>query len=466
LINGDGDDRYASCAVVGIMVEKIGLSVERLVGAEVRPSERKLVRLFFLNLFLLLTAYYILKVVREPLILMEGGAVVRSYARAVQALLLIALVPAYSLLANRVEPARLVVWINCFFVACLVLLALLSAAGIHVGFAFFVWLGIFSTMMIAQFWSLANDMLTEAEGRRLFPIVAAGGTVGGIFGSQIAARSIGPVGTYPLMLVAAALLGLCALLTRSSHHAALVYRQGLVRDEVTEARDTRGGYTLLITERYLLMIGLSVLLLNVINTTGDFVLAQMVSAHAKTAAIGAGDNGRLQQEIIGTFYGNFQTSVTTITALIQIFLVARVFKVFGVSRSVMFAPVFVAFSYGISALIPVLALVAVIKAAEDGAEYSLANTVRQALFLPTSRDAKYKAKTAIDTFIVRAGDLGSALLVAIGVYGGLVTREFAALNAVLGLVWIAVSWRIGRHYRKLSARVAAPGDIAADPPAA
>jgi AAA family ATP:ADP antiporter len=91
--------------------------------------------------------------------------------------------------------------------------------------------------------------------------------------------------------------------------------------------------------------------------------------------------------------------------------------------------------------------------------------VQQALFLPTSRDAKYKAKAAIDTFIVRAGDLASASLVGIGVYIGLVTRDFAALNAALGLLWLAVSWNIARRYRKLSMPVTEPGEIAADPPA-
>ena len=446
------------------MSERIGRGIERLVGADVHPAERHLVLLFFLNLLLLLTAYYILKVVREPLILLEGGAVLRSYARALQAVLLIVLVPAYSLLANRLEPARLVVWINVFFIVCLALLAALSAAGVHIGFVFFVWLGIFSTMMIAQFWSLANDVLTETEGKRLFPIMAAGGTVGGILGAQIAARGIGHFGVYQLMLVAAGLLCGCVLLTRASYDAAQDHRQHVPRDEAVLNHDTRGGFTLVLSERYLLLIGMSVLLLNLINTTGDFVLAQMVSAHAKTAAIGAADNAQFQKQVIGTFYGNFETTVTTITALIQIFVVARVFKAFGVNRSVLFVPLFVSVWYGVSALIPLLALIAVVKATEDGAEYSLGNTVQQALFLPTSRDAKYKAKAAIDTFIVRAGDLGSASLVAIGVYGGFGPRGFTALNSALGLLWVAVAWNIGKRYRQLSATAGGATGVATDRP--
>ena len=153
-------------------------ATERVIGADVQDGEWRLVLLFFANLFLLLTAYYILKVIREPLILLGGGAVSRSYARGMQAVVLTAVIPAYGLLANRFEPDRLVKWIMGFFVACLGVFFLLGRLGVPLGFVFFVWLGIFSTLAIAQFWSLANDLLTEAEGRRLFPLVAAGGTIG------------------------------------------------------------------------------------------------------------------------------------------------------------------------------------------------------------------------------------------------------------------------------------------------
>src|SRR4029079_12927280 len=87
-------------------LRRFGRSIERLVGSDVHPGEWHLVLLFFVNLFLLLTAYYILKVIREPLILMGGGAVSRSYARGVQAGLLFFVIPAYSALAHRLEPAR------------------------------------------------------------------------------------------------------------------------------------------------------------------------------------------------------------------------------------------------------------------------------------------------------------------------------------------------------------------------
>ena len=115
----------------------------------------------------------------------------------------------------------------------------LGNAGVSVGFAFFVWLGIFSTLSIAQFWSLANDIMTESEGKRLFPIIAAGGTIGGILGAQIAARAIEWLHPYQLMLLAAALLAGCMLLTHKSHGAGLGHRERVPDGPDPGARRTR-----------------------------------------------------------------------------------------------------------------------------------------------------------------------------------------------------------------------------------
>jgi AAA family ATP:ADP antiporter len=430
---------------------RVGHTFERLLGAEVRAGEGRLVFAFFINLLLLLTAYYVLKVVREPLILMHGGAVSRSYARGVQAMLLIAIVPVYGVLANRVEPGRLVNWINAFFIVSLGVFVALGAFDFSIGFAFFVWLGIFSTMAIAQFWSLANDLFTELEGKRLFPLVAAGGTLGGIVGSQIAARGLVLLGPYELMVVASALLVLCMALTHFSRVEAAAYRRSHPHVQIEQARDASGGFTLLLRDRYLLMIGASVLLLNLINTTGDYVLAEMVNDAAMSLYGGGADAEQARSRFIGAFYGDFQTVITLLTALVQFFVVARVFKVAGVERALLFLPLFVVVGYGASALAPLLMVVVLVKVTENSADYSLQNTLQQALFLPTSRDAKYKAKTAIDTFIVRVGDLASASLVLVGIEAELGARGFAWVNVGLGLVWIAVALQLIERRRAMSA---------------
>lgn len=446
-------------------MKRIGTYVQKLVGAEVHPGEGHLVFVFFTNLLLLLTAYYVLKVVREPLILLHGGAVSRSYARGLQALLLIVLIPTYSILANRIEPGRLVNVINGVFLVSLVVFVGLGALNVPIGFAFFVWLGIFSTMAIAQFWSLANDLLTEPEGKRLFPLVATGGTLGGIVGSQIAARSLGPLHVYALMGIAAGLLLACMTLTQYSRSVAIAHRALHPRVAQEEpARDARGGFSLLLKDNYLLLIGGSVLLLNLINTTGDFILAEMVNERAKLVT--AGQAAHARELYIGQFYGDFQTAITVLTAVIQVMLVARIFRKIGVGSALYLLPTFVVAGYGVAALLPLLGLVVLVKVGENSTDYSLQNTIQQTLFLPTSRDAKYKAKTAIDTFVVRVGDLASASLVFIGAQSELSARGFSVLNALLGVCWLAVVAQISRRHRLLAAAQAAPALWARSPSSA
>jgi ATP:ADP antiporter, AAA family len=418
------------------LFKKFARSLERLVGAEVRTGEWRIVLLFFANLFLLLTAYYILKVIREPLILLEGGAVERSYARGLQAGLLLVLIPGYGLLANRFEPARLVKWIMGVFVVCVAAFVALGRLGVPVGFAFFVWLGIFSTLSIAQFWSLATDVMSEADGKRLFPMVAAGGTLGGIFGSQIAARLIDGH-PHQLMVVAAAILMACAALTHVTH-GVVTNHQTATSPALPAERDRRGGFTLIVHDRYLLLIALSVLILNFVNTTGDFLLAQLVNDRAQ--ALPAEQRGAF----IGSFYGDFQTYISVLTSFVQIAVVARAFKLLGIGGSLLFLPLFAFAGYGLSGLVPMLGLVATVKVVENATDYSLQNTTQQALFLSTSRDAKYKAKAAIDTLFVRLGDLASTGLVFVGAQLGLTTTSYALVNVAVSAAWIWVAFRLRR----------------------
>ncbi len=420
---------------------------ERLIGADVHDGEWKLVLLFFFNLFLLLTAYYILKVIREPLILLAGSAVRRSYARGLQAGLLIVIIPAYSALANRVDPAHLVKWIMAVFVLSLVAFFAAGRTSLPIGFPFFVWLGIFSTLSIAQFWSLANDHMTEAEGKRLFPLVAVGGTLGGIVGAQFAARGIERLTPNQMMLVAAGLLMICMALTEVGHRVGRGHRER-VQDQPRPERDRRGGFTLVLGDRYLLLIGLSVIVVNLITATGDFIVAQMVNTEAQSLA------PALRGHFIGAFYGNLQTWVTVLTTVVQILFVARAFKAVGIGGALFFMPLIVVAGYGLFALLPLLATATAVKVTEGTTDYSLQNTIQQALFLPTSVDAKYKAKSAIDTVSKRLGDLGATALIAGGSYVGLHVIGFAIANVVAGALWLWLSLLLRRRQLALVPAVA------------
>jgi AAA family ATP:ADP antiporter len=206
-------------------------------------------------------------------------------------------------------------------------------------------------------------------------------------------------------------------------------------------------------ERYLLLIALLVVLLNWINSTGEFILADFVKRDAEArvaASAGTLDAGAL----ITAFYGDFQFWVTLVSLLIQLFLVSRIYRAVGVRGALLIHPLIVAVGYGVLALgpllggfIPVFTLIRWIKIAENGVDYSLMNTTRQALFLPVDRDSKYDGKTAIDTFFWRVGDLVQAGAVYVGLnHLDWTTAQFALLNLVLALGWIALAVALGRGY--------------------
>jgi len=162
--------------------------------------------------------------------------------------------------------------------------------------------------------------------------------------------------------------------------------------------------------------------------------------------------------LITAFYGNFNFWVTLISLAIQLFLVSRIYQAVGVRGALLVHPIIVAVGYGILALapliggfIPIFSLIRRIKFAENGLDYSLMNTTRQALFLPVDRASKYDGKTAIDTFFWRFGDL----IQAVGIYIGLhlldwKAHEFAVLTFILALVWIGLAVLMGRDFSQKS----------------
>jgi AAA family ATP:ADP antiporter len=409
--------------------------------------------LLTLSVFLLLTAYYVLKVVREPLILSAGGAELKSYTSAAQAVLFLFLVPAYSWLANRVDRGRLIATVTLFFISNIIAFYFMAHAGTPgLGVAFFVWVGIFNMMIVAQFWSYANDVYTPDQGKRLFAIIGFGQTMGAACGGLFSKYLIERLHVYQLLLVAAGLLCLYLVVIfvvqrrmRRFLHIAKVDDDLMV--------DRRGGFTLIMSSRYLLLIALLLWALNFANTNGEFILGRVVTSEAARSAASHGLAGESAtdsvKQFIGAFYADYFTWVNIVTALIQLFLVSRIMRYFGVQIALYILPAVALGAYSIVAFIPVLALIRAAKISENSLDYSLNNTARQALFLPTSREAKYKAKAAIDTLFVRAGDLSSAALVFVGTRLAFETRQFAISNIVVILLWLVIVTALARRYRTL-----------------
>ena len=421
--------------------------IERVLSpiADVRRGEAASVLLMTLLMFLVLAAYYLLKTAREVFILTDGGAEVKSYSSAGQALLLLALVPAYGAFASRVNRVRLVTSVTLFFASNLLLFLFAVQAGLRVGIVYFLWVGIFNLMVIAQFWAFAADLYTREQGRRLFPLIGVGSSLGAWVGSMRAGNVISSAGPGRLLIGGAVVLVICALLVPViSRVTGRIEKTAAATAEAEAPLGKTDGFALIFRDRYLLLIAVLTVLINVVNTGGEYLFGRYV-VEQSVAIHGAGPEAAAAREVfVGATYSKLFSTVNLVGFLLQMFVVSRVFKFLGVGKSLFIHPTVALFGYLMMLRAPSMQLMGVLKVADNSLDYSLGNTTKQALWLPTSREAKYKAKQAVDSFFVRTGDVLSAGVVFVGERLLLTVPGFAAINLVLALGWLSVVTLINR----------------------
>jgi ATP:ADP antiporter, AAA family len=424
--------------------------LERVLGivTRVEPGEGVTALLLLVDVFLLMTAYSAIKPVREGLILaMKSGAEYKSYMGGAIALALLVAVPAYARFADRLPRNRLVVGVTLFFASHLVLFWLGSAVPwlrARIGLVFYLWLGVFNMMVVAQFWAFATDLYDEARGKRLFPLFGVGQTVGAVAGSAAAVLLLRAIGVYAMLLLSAALLGATAVLTQIVHTRES--SRGGAR--AVAPRLNRGGaFALVRKSKYLRYIAVFAVVFTFVNSNGEFILGKLM----KEAALRAVESGVLSEdgvkEWVGAAYGRFYLFTNVATVAVQALLVSRIVRWGGLRVAFFVLPLIALVdALGIAAL-PLLLVSFWGKVGENSTDYSLNNTVRNMLWLPTTREMKYKAKQAIDTFFIRMGDVSSALLVYFAVQlAGAGIRVVAFTNAGLCLVWLVLARKIVRGY--------------------
>jgi len=416
--------------------------------ARVEPGEALGAVAMMVGAFLLLSAYYLLKTVREPLILLEGGAEVKLYARAAQAVLMVGVVQVYGEIARRVGRMKLLGIVFLFFVSNLVLFALLARTTVPIGLAFFLWVGLFSYTSVAQFWALAADIYTEDQGKRLFPVIGIGSSVGAVAGARLA-RSLVPFGPHVLMATAAGLLIVCmVLLAWVARRIGAPARSG-AREAAQEEKplSNEGALHLLLRDRYLLLIAGMIVLLNWVNSAGEYAFDRTILS----AVSSQGVTGAAAHTFVGSIKADYFAWYNLLGMLLQLFAVSRILTRLGVRNALLFLPAFAFFGYAWAAVVPTLAVFRLVKIGENALEYSVAETSRHALYLVTSRVEKYVGKTSVDTIAVRVGAILSGVVVWLGGRLSLPIAAFGAVNVVLTAAWIAIVIAIGREHARRSA---------------
>ena len=456
------------------------------IFTEVKAGEGYLALVMAFLVFLIMASLYLIKPVRDALMLQAGGAEAKTYMNVVTAFALFFLVQGYAKLVSRYERTKLISVVTTIFISGFIGFWILSRLKIpYLGYLFFVFASVYAVMVVAQFWSYANDVYSNESGKRLFPLVGFGGVFGAYIGAEVARQLVDYIDVFELLLVAAAVLGLCIVMTnmislkvwgRQQIRVSQSNLQDWLKDRKESREREKLAFGVLKEHKYILYIALSVLALNLVNTTGGFILDKLVESNteqkleaAVSAAVDAGEplkykdrvlgdpnnadaQGQFTQSSMGSFFAGFFRWVNLLTMVFQLFVVARLVQFFGIKGGLLWLPLIALGTYSAMLLIPVLAVVRVGKTLENASDYSINNTARNMLFLPTSRDIKYKAKQVVDSFFQRAGDLAAGFVVFIGSnFLNLGVRGFALVNVAVVVWWFFIVRGIVSEHREIEA---------------
>ncbi len=436
---------------------------------DVHAGEGVSALLMFANVFLILSAYYFIKPLREGWIAVSDIAglskmEVKAYSSFGQSLLFFPVVMFYGRLSDRWRRSDLITRSTIFCISNIFIFWAIQP-GLFIqnlpysGIVFYLWVGMFGVFMVAQFWAFAADLYTTERGHRLFPLIAIGATAGAACGSWITGVLVdsGLFGSKWLLI--AALIPLTASIALSKIADRRKQKEAEERKAAPEPgfKDSgRSAISIVFSSRFLIATAVITILLSWVNTNGENLLFRVVQEFLKGDAI---KEGILNSDALllftrdGTtaFYGDFYFWVNIFALLLQAFVASRLLKFGGFGLILLTMPVVALISYTAMAFVPILAIVKVMKIAENSTDYSINNTARNVLWLPVSAEMKYKGKPTIDSLFVRIGDGVAALTVLIGVQLlALSTQSFFILNVVLVLIWIAFAFVVIREHRRLA----------------
>jgi ATP:ADP antiporter, AAA family len=427
----------------------------------VERDEGRPILLAALYFFFILSALMILRPAREALGIQRGIDAVRWLFNLTLVLTLF-VNPVFGFLVAKFRRITFITITHIFFAANLLLFYGLlvftpEAVGQTTGQVFYVWMSVFNLFITMVFWALMADRFTYEQSKRLFGIIAVGGTTGAIVGSWLASVLAEPLGTPALMLIAVAFLVLATI------SAFAVTRTAPARAAPAVAAEERRygrhnviggsaweGFRAVFRSRYLFGIAIYVLTLAVLVTFVYFTRLQMV------AALGEGVDMRT-----GVF-ARIDLATQIATLVLQAIVAGHIMKRLGVPVALALLPVIVAAGFIGLAMVGTLAALVAFDATFRAVQRAIMRPARETLFTVVSREDKYKSKAFIDTFGYRTGDVvGNWTEKALGSFG-LALVGLAAVAAPLALLWGALGIWLGRAQRRLATAEPAHIDQAAD----
>jgi AAA family ATP:ADP antiporter len=390
-----------------------------------------------------LTALGVLRPARDA-IGMKGGLDAIRWLFIATALVTLAVNPMFGWLVSRFRRTVFISVTYLFFAVSLVGFYLLivmapGAIGDVSGRVFYVWYSVFNLFATMVFWALMADRFTLEQSKRLFGVIAVGGTLGAILGPYLASQLARPLGAPALLVVCAGILCLAvvaALLVAKLQPENHPDRQGAASQGTLDHAVIGGsawqGIRGVLQSRYLSGISLYVLLLTVFATFIYFTRLQMVAA--------LGEDTDMRATVLAQI--DLITQVATL--LVQLVITGHLMKRFGVAVALALLPVVVSLGFIGLAMAGSFAVLVVFDACFRAIQRGITRPARETLFTVVSREDKYKSKAVTDTFVYRGGDLlGAWTEGALGGLGlGLVGLVAAAVP--LAAVWAGLGMWLGR----------------------
>ncbi|MCG6887528.1 MAG: MFS transporter [Proteobacteria bacterium] len=411
--------------------------LERLVNVE--PHEVRALFWSFSYFFVLLCSYYILRPMRDEMGV-AGGVENLQWLFTGTFLVMLAIVPLFGWLTSRYQRRRFMPAIYYFFSFNLLLFYLLFKIhldDVFVARVFFIWTSVFNLFVVSVFWSFMVDIYSNAQARRLFGFIAAGGTAGALAGPALTASLAVPLGPANLLLISAGLLLWAVVcIQRLSHWQC--QQPAAEQDTAARSSESMGGgiyagIRLLFSSPYLLGIAGLMLLFTTLSTFLYFQQAQIVrdsfaSGAERTAVFAAID-----------------LAVNSLTILLQVFITGRLVKWIGLAWTLAMVPLLLCVGFVSLALAPVLAVLVVVQVIRRAGNYAITRPAREMLYVVLDREQKYKAKNVNDTVIYRGGDAVSAWLYAGLRSLGLGLSGLAWVAVPLAMLWAWAAYRLGRQ---------------------
>ena len=407
---------------------------------DVKPDEIRALLMAFIFNFVVLGGYYIIRPIRDEIGADRGVENLPWMYTGTLIGMLIANA-LYAAIVARMSRRRFIPVAYRFAIANLFVFFLLMrwmpAAQERAILApiFFIWVSVFNLFATTMFWSLMADVFAPEQGKRLFGFIAVGGSIGGIVGGFVTSSLAGKLSTGLFLLITAVMLEVAA---QCVHRFPADFRTHDKQSEEPIGGKFWEGATHIARSPYLLGLAAFLIIYTITNTWAYFQQSELTGHQLHDRAART------------SFLANIDIAVNTITVMIQVFLTGRLMKWFGVGITLVLMPLLSAVGFAAIGFAPILTVLATFQILRRATGFALLRPAREVLFTVLRREDKYKAKSLIDTFGYRLGDITGAWSYPLMQWFGLGLVGISWVAVPFAAIWCVLSIWLGRKQRQLA----------------